>query len=51
MSHDFITALTKEMQGMLPKEVYAQAMESLADRSDQARFAEALARFFEQGIR
>jgi GMP synthase-like glutamine amidotransferase len=51
MSHDFITALTKEMQGMLPKEVCAQAMESLADRSDQARFAEALARFFEQGIR
>lgn len=51
MSHGFITALTKEMQGILPKEVYAQAMESLADRSDQARFAEAMARFFEQGTR
>jgi hypothetical protein len=38
------------MKGMLPKDVHAQAVASLAETSDQARFAEALARFFEQGI-
>lgn len=48
MSHGFITALTEEMKDMLPEDVYAQAVASLAETSDQARFAEALARFFEQ---
>ncbi|MDE4174707.1 type 1 glutamine amidotransferase [Phaeobacter sp. PT47_59] len=48
MTHGFITALTKEMKGMLPDKVHAQAVDSLTQSSDQARFAEALARFFEQ---
>lgn len=49
MSHGFITALTEDMKGVLPDAVFAKAVASLAERSDQARFAEALARFFEQG--
>ena len=50
MSHAFITALTEEMKDMLPEDVHTHAEKSLAETSDQARFAEALARFFEQGI-
>lgn len=49
MSHEFITALTEEMRATLPKAVYEAAVKSLHNHADQAVFAEALARFFEQG--
>ncbi len=48
MRHGFITALTEEMKPILPEAVYAEAITSLTRTADQARFAEALARFFEQ---
>ncbi|MCF6432390.1 type 1 glutamine amidotransferase [Leisingera sp. MMG026] len=50
MTHDFITALTKEMQQTLGPEAYARALDSLAGCSDQQAFAESLARFFEQAL-
>ncbi|MGR3760393.1 type 1 glutamine amidotransferase [Roseobacteraceae bacterium NS-SX3] len=51
MSHGFITALTEEMRETLGPEAHAQALASLEEKSDQAAFAEALARFVEQGTR
>lgn len=48
MSHGFITALTEEMRETLSDTEYATACTSLEDHADQAAFAEALARFFEQ---
>lgn len=48
MTHDFITALTEELAGDMGAAVHAQAVASLAQRSDMDAFAESIARFFEQ---
>ena len=48
MSHDFITALTDEMQNDLGPTLYAQAKNSLTQQADQAAFAASLAQFFNQ---
>ncbi|CUH87856.1 amidotransferase [Phaeobacter sp. CECT 5382] len=48
MSHHFITALTEEMKQSLGTDGYVQALKGLRQLSDQAPFAESLARFFEQ---
>ncbi|UWQ63408.1 type 1 glutamine amidotransferase [Leisingera caerulea] len=48
MTHDFIIALSEEMREDLGPSVFARALDSLAERSDQQVFAETLARFFEQ---
>ncbi|MBE1283885.1 MAG: type 1 glutamine amidotransferase [Rhodobacteraceae bacterium] len=47
MEPHFIKALTEEMKDVLGPEVHATAMTSLQEQSDQAAFAESLARFFE----
>ncbi len=47
MSPAFIHALTEEMSDLLGPERTAQAFQTLKTRSDQATFAEGLARFFE----
>ncbi|MBY6067622.1 type 1 glutamine amidotransferase [Leisingera aquaemixtae] len=50
MTHEFIIALCDEMRDELGPAVYARALDSLAEQSDQQAFAESLARFFEQAI-
>lgn len=50
MSPAFIAALTNEMQQDLGSALYANALRSLDESADQASFAEALARFFEQPL-
>lgn len=47
MSPDFIAALTEELADMLGPTLTAQARESLQVQSDQAEFAQSIARFFE----
>ncbi|MCB4457723.1 type 1 glutamine amidotransferase [Leisingera sp. McT4-56] len=50
MTHEFIIALCDEMRDELGPAVYARALDSLEEQSDQQAFAESLARFFEQAI-
>jgi GMP synthase-like glutamine amidotransferase len=47
MTHGFITALVKELEGKLPDAAIQQARKSLTERADTAGFADHIARFFE----